>query len=149
MLNTFALESSVLMLLNISLSNSTGRARALFERRDSESSKCSKQHTIGGRGRMRSTRNRGTREKTRENRTKRRRHRAAKGRRGKERKEGTRKSNPMPFSGYSLFQVCLLLSVKPWEEPSCIMQLHVTERWGLGANHGGRPYHPVMPEFIK
>lgn len=92
MLNTFALESSVLMLLNISLSNSTGRARALFERRDSESSKCSKQPTMGGRGRMRSTRNRGTREKTRENKTKRRRHRAAKGRRVKERKEGTRES---------------------------------------------------------
>lgn len=47
-----------------------------------------------------------------------------------------------------LFQVCLLLRVKPWEKPSCIMQLHVTERWGLG-QHGYRTYYPVMPEFIK
>lgn len=66
MLNTFALESSVLMLLNISLSNSMRRQSEDAVSRDSESSKCNKHSSVRGRGRMRNTRDGGTREKTRE-----------------------------------------------------------------------------------
>lgn len=66
MLNTFALESSVLMLLNISLSNSMRRQSEDAVSRDRESSKCKKHSSVRGRGRTRNTRDRGTREKTRE-----------------------------------------------------------------------------------
>lgn len=110
-LNTFALESSVLMLLNISLSNITRRQsedalKQRWERR--------RQNEKDGRERTSETR------------------------------RGEQSVWAMPFSGVSPFQVCLLLCVKPWEELSCIMQLHVTGRW-----RAGQPYHPVVPQFIK
>lgn len=44
--------------------------------------------------------------------------------------------------GCSLLQVCLLLSGKRWNEPSCIMHLHVTERWGLSKITKERPHYP-------
>lgn len=96
MLNTFALESSVLMLLNISLSNCVRRHSegALWEerRRDRTSSKRSK-YKLQHRGReMAKWKKRKWKRSVR----------AAK-------KEGKKKQE-------ALFQVCFLLSVKAWEK---------------------------------
>lgn len=103
--------------------------KALFEKRDTESSNCNKRNTMKERGKHKRQRfqwgnkkEQNPKEDTEQLKDE------ARG--GKER--GNRRACPLPFSFCSLFQVCLLLSVKPWEEPSCIMQLHMTERWGLG-----------------
>lgn len=128
MLNTFAPESSILMLLNISFSNRMGKAkrgRSLREETEGVQNAANTTQWVEeeAEGGTQVVRNRGTKEETKAKKKKWR-HRAAKGWRVKERKEGTRES--------VWCQVCSLLSVKPCEEPSCIMQLHVTERWGLG-----------------
>lgn len=108
MLNTFALESSVLMLLNISLSNSMRRQSEDAVRRDGESSK--KQQT---QHREKNTRDRGTREETRgENKAQKKKTEELKDEAGGE-EEGRTREPAIPFSGCLLFQVCLLLSVKP------------------------------------
>lgn len=129
MLNTFALESSVLMLLNISLSNCVRRHSegALWEerRRDRTSSKRSK-YKLQHRGReMAKWKKRKWKRSVR----------AAK-------KEGKKKQE-------ALFQVCFLLSVKAWEKTFMHYAIPCDRKMGIGANQGYRPHYPVMPEFIK